>query len=147
MLRKTCAGKKNSNWIRMQKNNFNNKTLRVFGIIMGTVLFVISAVFFLLNEYSSAAIILACSCLLSVSGLFLPFLLKPVYIGWMHIAFVLAWINTRIILILMFYLIFTPTGLLMKLFSVNSIKRKKAVDTYWKRKDAEFNPSTYERRF
>ena len=35
--------------------------------------------------------------------------LRPIYVGWMKFAFVLGWINTRLILGLFFYLILTPS--------------------------------------
>ncbi|MET0013171.1 MAG: SxtJ family membrane protein [Sedimenticola sp.] len=49
-------------------------------------------------------------------SLIFPIGLRPVYRIWMSIAEVLGWINTRIILGLIFYIIFVPTGLLMRLF-------------------------------
>ena len=48
----------------------------------------------------------------------------------------------------MFYLIFTPIGLVMKLFRIDLLERKKREGTYWKKKEkVDFNPLNYERRF
>lgn len=74
--------------------------------------------------------------------------IKPVYIVWMRFAFILGWINTRIILVILFYLIFTPVGLFMRLFRIDLLERKNKEGTYWKKKEkVEFNPLNYERRF
>ena len=44
-----------------------------------------------------------------------PKLLQPVYGVWMKIGHVLGWINTRLILGIVFFLIFVPVGLMMRL--------------------------------
>ena len=75
-------------------------------------------------------------------------LLKPVYKIWMRFASVLAWINTRIVLVVLFYLVFTPVGLAMRLFKIDLLERNKIKESYWKEKEKiDFNPLNYERRF
>jgi hypothetical protein len=71
-----------------------------------------------------------------------------VYKVWMRVAFILSWVNTRIILFVLFYLILTPIGLVLRLFKVDLLERRKQAETYWKIKEkAGFNPLNYERRF
>ena len=53
-----------------------------------------------------------------------PRSLSPVYRGWMAIGNVLGWINTRIILGLVFYIVIMPTGLVMRLFGKDPMARK-----------------------
>ena len=53
-----------------------------------------------------------------------PIALKPLYRGWMAFGSVAGWINTRIILWLMYYLVLVPTGLLMRAFGKDPLKRK-----------------------
>lgn len=53
---------------------------------------------------------------LMVWALVHPASLIGVYKPWMFIAEKIGWINTRLILLLMFYVIIAPTGLLMRLF-------------------------------
>jgi ABC-type uncharacterized transport system permease subunit len=68
----------------------------------------------------------------------------------MRFAAVLAWINTRLILIVMFYLIFTPMGLVMRLFGADplGLKVEKDKGSYWKKMGQKpFNPQDYERQF
>lgn len=82
-------------------------------------------------------------------GLILTNLLKPIYIIWIRFAYALNYINTRLILIIVFYLIFAPIGLVMWLLKIDLLDRKVEKDkqTYWKRKENEFKPLNYERRF
>jgi len=60
---------------------------------------------------------------LLVWTLVLPKSLKPVYRVWMTIGLILGWINTRIILSIMFYLIILPTGVIMRLFGKDPMAR------------------------
>jgi hypothetical protein len=45
-------------------------------------------------------------------------------VGWMKFGHVMNWINTRIILGLLFYGIFLPIGALMRLFGYDPMHRK-----------------------
>ncbi|MGK7953884.1 MAG: SxtJ family membrane protein [Crocosphaera sp.] len=57
-------------------------------------------------------------------SLSIPQSLAPVYQGWMRIAQVLAWINNRLILGIIFFIIVTPMGLIMKIIKRDPLKRK-----------------------
>lgn len=62
----------------------------------------------------------------------LPITLKPLHYVWMAFGSVAGWINTRIILWLIYYLVLVPTGLLMRVFGNDPMKRKldPNVDSY-----------------
>ncbi len=76
--------------------------------------------------------------------------LKPVYIAWMKLAYVLGWINTRLLLCLIFYLVITPIGLVLKLFNNGDLLDKR-IDvkkkSYWKKTDAVSNIADFEKQF
>ena len=132
----------------MEKLNPDKRTLRKFGMTMGIAFLVISSLFFFRQKYAGAMYSLVVSCVFFITRVFRPAFLKPVYIVWMRLAFILGWINTRIILIVMYYLVFTPIGLAMKLFRIDPLERKKNEESYWKKKDkADPDPLNYERRF
>ena len=57
-------------------------------------------------------------------ALLLPTTLKPVYIGWMKFGNMMNWINTRIILGIVFYGLILPFGVVMRLFGNDPMKRK-----------------------
>lgn len=76
--------------------------------------------------------------------------LRPIYLAWMKFAFVLGWINTRILLGLFFYVIITPIGVGMRLFGKDFLDEKidKSKRSYWQKRDkVEFDRSGYERLF
>ncbi|NEO26304.1 MAG: sxtJ [Kamptonema sp. SIO4C4] len=57
-------------------------------------------------------------------ALLLPQTLKPVYSGWMKVAAVLAWVNTRLILGIIFFLVVTPMALVMRLIQRDTLSRQ-----------------------
>ena len=61
---------------------------------------------------------------LSFLSLLLPYFLLPIYKGWMVIGHWLGWINTRIILGILFYFVFLPIGIFMKLLGKDPMMRK-----------------------
>jgi len=61
---------------------------------------------------------------LSAWALLIPATLKPVYIGWMKFGNMMNWINTRLILGILFYGMFMPFGFLMRLAGKDPMHRK-----------------------
>jgi hypothetical protein len=70
--------------------------------------------------------------LLVISAFVSPTSLRVVYRGWMALGQALGWFNTRIILGVVFYLLVTPMGLLMRLAGKDPMRRRYApeADTY-----------------
>ncbi|MFC1773012.1 SxtJ family membrane protein [Pseudomonadota bacterium] len=60
---------------------------------------------------------------LSTWALLAPATLKPVYTGWMRFGLIMNWINTRLILGIMFYGMFLPIGMLMRLMGKDPMHR------------------------
>ena len=58
------------------------------------------------------------------AALLVPMALGPVYRLWMKIGHVLGWINTRIILGVMFFLIFAPVALLLRLLRKDMLRQR-----------------------
>jgi hypothetical protein len=132
----------------MEKLNLHKTILRKFGLAMAIAFLVVSGLFFFRQKHAGATHSLMVSCVFIIAGLALPVLLRPVYVIWMRFAFILGWVNARAILVIIFYLIFTPLGLVLRLFKVDLLQRQKKIGTYWKMKEeADFNLLNYERRF
>ena len=64
------------------------------------------------------------AAVLSSWALLLPTTLKPVYNGWMKFGHIMNWINTRLILGIIFYGMVLPMGLIMRLFGKDPMRRK-----------------------
>lgn len=62
--------------------------------------------------------------ILAILSLLIPRSLAPIYRVWMRVAQVLAWVNNRLILGLIFFLIVTPMALIMKIIKRDPLNRK-----------------------
>lgn len=81
-------------------------------------------------------------------ALLIPKALNPIYFLWMKLAHVLGWINSRILLGLIFYFTVTPIALLMKLFTKDPMARKIDAKTEsYLISSVERNAEEYERPF
>ncbi|MBT3584074.1 MAG: sxtJ [Halobacteriovoraceae bacterium] len=61
---------------------------------------------------------------LIILALIAPKLLLYVYLPWMKFGAVAGWINTRIILGVIYYLLFTPLAVFFKIIGRDTLKRK-----------------------
>ncbi len=133
----------------MDKLQTDKYSLKQFGMIMGFAFLCLSGIIFWKEkQFSNPALSLV--LLFFIPALAAPLFLKPIYILWMRLAFVLSWVNTRIILSLIFYLVFAPVGLLLRLLRKDLLDRRfqKDKQTYWSKKQKlPFAASNYERRF
>ena len=123
--------------------------LRKFGITVGTVLILIGALLYYLGKSSSIYFITA-GGILVLAGLLVPKLLKPLNRVWMILAIILGWIMTRVILIILFYLVVTPTGILARIFRKDFLKLQfdKSAGSYWELRNKKVqDPVDYERQF
>lgn len=125
-----------------------NQDLRKFGLTMAVCFGVIGLIVLLRHKHDPLVFFLISGIFL-VLAVFTAKSLGPVQNLWMKFGGVLGWINTRIILTIVFYLVLTPIGLIMRLFKPDLLEQKfndKA--TYWKTKDSKpLNPQDYERQF
>mgnify|MGYP001282789255 CR=1 FL=1 len=106
--------------------------LRKFGITIGIILLII-AVYLFWKENESFQIFLITGIVLSLLGVAIPVILKPIYWVWMIFATILGWVMTRVILCLLFYLILTPIGLISRMFGKHFLELKWNKDdkTFW----------------
>ena len=123
--------------------------LRNFGIIVGIILLVISG-FLFWKEKESFQIFLAIGITLFLTAIAIPFVLKPVYWIWMIFAIILGWFMTRLILSLLFYVIFTAIGLTLRLFGKQFLELRwdKSKESYWNlRTNEHLRKENYEKQF
>ena len=123
--------------------------LRKFGITIGVILLII-AVFLFWKENELYKIFLVVGIALCVAGIAIPVILKPIYWIWMILATILGWVMTRLILSLLFYLIFTPIGLIPRILGKKFIELKwnKTDSTYWNyRSRGVYEKEKYEKQF
>jgi Saxitoxin biosynthesis operon protein SxtJ len=98
----------------MMQPSITPKQLRSFGLTVGGIFAVIGAWPVVFRGSYPRLWALALAALLILPALLFPRSLKPLYRGWMALGEALGWINTRIILGLVFYGLITPMGVTMR---------------------------------
>ena len=109
------------------KGSISKKQLREFGfliglgfpILIGWIIPAISGHFF-----RTWTLWIAIPSL--IIGTLKPRLLFYPYKAWMALGFALGWINSRIILALVFILVLQPIALIMRLFNYDPLRKKKS---------------------
>jgi polyferredoxin len=108
----------------MVKTQASPRQLRQFGFLVGGIFGLIGLWPMVWRHQGPRQWALALAVALIVPALVAPRILGPVHRAWMALGEVLAWINTRIILGIVFYGVVTPLGLLMRLFSRDPMRRQ-----------------------
>ena len=118
--------------------NASKKDLRSFGFMIG-IFFLIIAGFLIYKNKESFQIFLYIAGSFIGLGLLIPTSLKPIYIFWMAFSAILGWIMTRLILSLLFYVIITPIGVLLKIIGKDLLELKKRAinESYWNKRDKD----------
>ena len=101
------------------------KELREFGLLTGGIIAgLFGLILPLIKGHSLPIIPWVIGIVLVGLAIFLPKSLDPIYRVWMKIGLALGWVNSRIILSIVFFLILTPMAFIMKLLKRDTMARK-----------------------
>jgi Saxitoxin biosynthesis operon protein SxtJ len=99
------------------------KELRSFGLLVGGVFSVIGVWPMLFRGEPLRLWAVGTGGLLIFLGGILPRALAPIHTGWMWIGHILGWINTRILLGIVFYGLITPIGMVFRLMGKDIMRQ------------------------
>lgn len=103
----------------------DRKGLRDFGLVTGGIIAALFGLFFpWLLESRFPVWPWVVAGVLGVWGLAAPMSLQPVYRWWMKLGLLLSRVTTPIILGIVFYLLFFPMGLVMRMFGRDPMSRR-----------------------
>jgi hypothetical protein len=135
----------------LNKLDHSTSALKKFAITMAIALGVLATLVFFLGSHPERAYWLAgIGLLFLLFGLIFPQALKPVHVLWMTIALFLGFFMSRILLTVLFFLVITPIGLLMRLFGKDLLDKNLQTDrkSYWLKREKKANaPEQYEKLF
>jgi hypothetical protein len=111
---------------------YTRRQLRDFGLLVGGIFGVIGLWPLLWRQQSPRLWAVTLAVVLVLPALVAPRVLAPAYRAWMKLAEVLAWVNTRIVLGVVFYGVVTPIGVVMRLAGHDPMRRRfdQAGETY-----------------
>ena len=125
------------------------RRLRRFGLTVTVGFALIGAVSAWRGHVVAPRLLWTLAGLLAVPTLVAPLALTRVERAWLTLGGWLGWVNTRVILTIVFYAVIAPAGLVMRLFRDPLDRRlRESRPTYWTRRPVEpSDPASYERQF
>jgi saxitoxin biosynthesis operon SxtJ-like protein len=132
----------------MKKRSFRIE--REFGLVVGAVFVLLGAWWIYRGKFTSVAYgVLPLGSALILLGLVWPRALIYPNKAWMKLAEMLAFVMTRLILGIVFFLIVTPIGVVKRLFGWDPLNRRRGQSaSYWRPySDRQRDPRHYEKMF
>jgi hypothetical protein len=135
--------------IRIDRNP-SRRQLNLFGAVWLMFFCVVGGLLFRgTGSWAAAAAVWALAAIVPAVGWVVPGFMRVVYVGMAYAVFPIGLVLSHLILAVVYYLVFTPTGLLMRLFGYDPMNRGFDADTetYWVARDAETEVRRYFRQF
>ena len=108
------------------KNHIPKKILREFGFLIGFIFpFLIGWILPLIGGHSFRNWTLFISIPSIILAFTKPILLLYPYRAWMKLGYILGWVNSRIILGLVFLIVLQPIALIMRILGHDPLRTKK----------------------
>ena len=127
-----------------------NRAEREFGVIVGGVLLLLRLWWLFRGKFEIAGIVLTfIGSGLVLFGVFAPRLLVIPRKLWMKLAEAMAYVSSRIILAIVFFLVLTPIGLIKRAMGWDPLQRRAAPrDSFWEPyPERQRDPRHYEKMY
>ena len=105
---------------------------RRFAFPVGTAFLVLAGLLLWRSKPTIATGMAALGGVLWVAGVVLPGRLGPVYRAWMGMALAISKVTTPIFLGIVYFLVFTPAGLIMRLLGRNPVRHARTDTGFWR---------------
>lgn len=125
----------------MSSNSTDKKQIRKFGLI-ALIFFGALGALGIWKEKFLPAYLFGFLSVLGLGFITVPVLLRPVYDAWQQFAHFISRVMTNLILVLIYYLVITPSGLIKRLTGGSPIPLKpdKKASSYWVKKPEPAQP-------
>lgn len=121
---------------------------RAFAFPVGGAFLALAAILVWRQQATAAIVCGGLGGTLLALGLAIPSRLGPLYRGWMRFALVLSKVTTPIFMGVVFFLVITPTGIVMRLLGKDPLRRDDSeADGFWVRRPPAERRSDLERQF
>jgi hypothetical protein len=82
-------------------------------------------------------------------GLVWPRLIRPIFVGWMVLAFPIGWLVSHVVVAGLYFGLFTPMAIVFRLMGRDalSLRKDQSSDSYWTVKPQVTDPRRYLRQF
>lgn len=129
--------------------NPNRRELRQFAALWVGFFGLIGLYYLLVNGSSTAAGVLWAVSAVGVVGWFVPSFIRPPYVVWIALAMPIGWTLSHVLLLGMFYFVFTPIGLIMRACGYDPLERRldRNAKSYWRDLDQDVGFDQYFKQF
>lgn len=119
-----------------------------FGIFF-TLVFLISSIYFYLKEFNMVSYVLGtCVIVFFLITIFNSKILMPLNKLWMNFGLALGMIVSPIVMGVIFFVIFTPIGILMRLFGRDELFLQfKTKPSYWTKRNEDIHSNSFRKQF
>jgi hypothetical protein len=126
------------------------RTLRQFAVLWLLFVGLLAWRFgFQRGDATWGGVLAATAGLVGVGGLVWPLLVRPLFLALTVVTLPLGWILSRLLLAILFYGLFTPIGLVFRLFGRDALQLRQPTNgtTYWQPKVTADDPRRYLQAF
>ena len=109
--------------------------LRKFGFTVGAAFLVFGGIARWRGHTLSSPIFLAIGAILVIGGAAVPMALGPVYTAWMGLAKVMSKVTTPLFLGVMYFLVFTPVGIVRRALGKSGLVRQPVNGSYYLKRE------------
>ncbi len=121
---------------------------RKTALVVAAVLGLIAAWNFYRGRMTAVAVLAGIAATLVLAGLFVPVAARGFHVFWMRVAAVLGYVNSRVLLTLLYYGLFMPYGFISRLVRDPLRRRGARRESYWvERKATRQVKEQFERLF
>lgn len=127
----------------------SDKAVKKTSVTVGAVLLIITFILWYTGKTSFIYFGAAGGLFIILSYIALP-VLRPFHKLWMILALTLGWFMSRVILVILFYFVLAPTGIIARLFGKRFLQLKidKKAESYWEKRATVLKEKIdYERQF
>jgi len=135
--------------MREDIKNVSSEQARKTTFLVAAVLIAASAFFYYRGRMSAVIVTAAIAGMLIIAGAFFPAAAKAFHRIWMTFALALGYVNSRIILTIVYFFVFVPYRVISRLFGRDPLDIRSAPrDSYWhKRGKTRQEREQFERLF
>ena len=120
---------------------------RKFAFTVGAAFLVLGAIVWWRGHHTMASVFGGLGGTLGVLGVAIPGRLGPLFRAWMGLAHLISKVTTPIFMGVVYFVVITPTSLLMRLFGKRPLEHRPGPDTYWHTRDPAGRRSDLARQF
>lgn len=120
---------------------------RKFGLTVGAAFLVLGGILWWRGRETMSLGFAGVGSLLALAGAVIPAHLGPLHRAWMGLAHLLSKVTTPIFMSVVYFLVITPVGLLMRAFGRNPVVPVLSNGSYWVTRGESASRSSMERQF